>query len=181
MSDIESKRVGRWMLAVAWTGLIYSTLYIVRPICEFLKQYAGFSFFVNAGIIFFGISTVLVFVKTKRVCRRATYALLLLVMAVYSLGMAWLSIPEERLHFVEYGILVFLVYRALILDLKGWPVYLLAFLTTSLIGLGDEGIQYLLPNRHYQFKDVCLNSVSAALGLAFVYVLCRDHKANAGE
>ncbi|MCK4881526.1 MAG: VanZ family protein [Candidatus Omnitrophica bacterium] len=180
MSDIKSRRIRRWILAGAWTGLIYSTLYIVRPICEFLKQYAGFSFFVNAGIVFFGISIVLVFVKTKRIRRRLTYALLFLVIAVYSLGMTWLSIPEERLHFVEYGVLAFLIYRALILDLRAGQSFLAAFAITSLIGLGDEGIQYLLPNRYYQFKDVCLNSASAALGLALTYVIGRDQATGTG-
>lgn len=174
MSDIKTKRIHRWMLAGIWTGLIYSTLYIARPVCEFLKQYTGFSFFVNAGIIFFGISIVLIFVKTKRIRRGSTYALLFLVVAGYFLGMTLLPIPEERLHFVEYGVLAFLIYRALILDLRAGQSFLVAFAITSLIGLGDEGIQHLLPNRYYQLKDVCLNSVSAALGLALTYVMGRD-------
>ncbi len=176
MSDIKVKRVHRWMLAGIWTGLIYSTLYIMRPVCEFLKQYTWFSFSVNAGMAFFVIFIVLIFVRKKHIRKMSTYFLFFLVMAGYFLGMTLLSIPEERLHFIEYGVLVFLIYRALVLDFKNGQSYFAAFVITSFVGLGDEGIQYLLPNRYYQLKDVCLNSASAALGLALVYVIHRDKK-----
>ena len=176
MSDIGPKRIYRWMLAGIWTGLIYSTLYIVRPVCEFLKRYTWFSFSVNAGIVALIIFLAVVFVKKKYICKPSTYFLLFLVVAGYFWGMTLLSIPEERLHFIEYGVLSFLIYRALVLDFKNGQAYVAAFVITSFIGLGDEGIQYLLPNRYYQFKDVCLNSASAALGLALIYVMCRDKK-----
>jgi VanZ family protein len=39
------------------------------------------------------------------------------------------------------------------------------------LGWGMRGIQYLLPNRYYQFQDICLNSVSAALGLILVFAV----------
>jgi len=169
------------MLAGIWTGLIYSTLYIMRPVCEFFKQYTWFSFSVNAGIAFSVIFIVLVFVRKKHIRKTPTYLLLFLVMIGYFFGMTLLSIPEERLHFIEYGVLAFLIYRALILDFKNGRSYFAAFVITSFIGLGDEGIQYLLPNRYYQFKDVCLNSASAVLGLALVYVIYRDQKTNISE
>jgi VanZ family protein len=115
-------------------------------------------------------------VKKKYICTLSTGLLLLLVMSVYVFGMVSLSIPEERLHLLEYGFLGFLVHRALILDTGKRQAYLAAFIITSLIGWGDEGIQYILPNRYYQFKDVSLNSASAALGLAMTYVIYRDRK-----
>lgn len=166
------------MLAGIWTGLIYATLYIMRPVCEFFRQYSWFSFCVNGGIAFVIVLLVLVFVRKKYIRKPATYFLLFLVMTGYFFGMTLLSIPEERLHFIEYGVLAFLVYRALMLDFKNGESYFAAFIITSFVGLGDEGIQYLLPNRYYQLKDVCLNSVSAALGLALVYVICRDKRIN---
>ena len=181
MSDIKSKRIRRWMLAGIWTGLIYSTLYIMRPVCEFLKQYTRFSFCINAGMAFFAVFIVLIFVRKKYIRKMSTYFLLFLVMAGYFLGMTLLSIPEERLHFIEYGVLAFLIYRALIPDFKNGLSYFAAFVITSFVGLGDEGIQYLLPNRYYQLKDVCLNSAGAALGLAFIYVIYRDQKVNTSE
>ena len=96
MSDMKAKRTHRWMLAGIWTGLIYSTLYIMRPVCEFLKQYTGFSLFVNAGIAFFVIFVVLVFVRKKYIRKASTYFLISLVMAGYFFGMILLSILEDE-------------------------------------------------------------------------------------
>ena len=115
-----------------------------------------------------------VFIKGKFLRRPSSYFLLAVILALYVREMVVLSIPEERLHLIEYGLLAFLVYRALALDMKDRWAFPGALLITFLIGWGDEGIQYLLPNRYYQFKDVCLNGVSAALGLALVYVVRRD-------
>lgn len=83
--------------------------------------------------------------------------------------MITLSIPEERLHFIEYGVLAYLLHRALLMDWGRAPAYGWALVLATLIGAGDEGIQYLLPNRYFQFSDICLNSASAALGLILVF------------
>lgn len=174
MNDIKNKRIERWILAGSWAGFIYATLYIVRPICDFFAQYSWFSFSVNISIVLcIGVFIGLGF-KARKVRRLSTYLLLILVISGYGLGMKLISIPAERIHFIEYGILAYLVYRALILDINNKWVYLWALLIASLIGAGDEAIQYFLPNRHYEFRDICLNSASAALGLFFVYVINRQ-------
>lgn len=174
MKDIRNERIHRWFLAGLWVILIYGTLSIVRPLTEFAKQYSLFPVVINAVIVIILIGAVALFLKKNPIRQALTYVLLLSVLAAYLFGLIIISIPEERLHFVEYGVLAFLVYRALILDVSKRLGYLLAFIITTLIGLGDEGIQYLLPNRYYQFKDVCLNSISAALGLIFVFVVQRE-------
>ncbi len=173
MNDIKRRRLYRWMSAGLWTGLIYSTLYVARPVCEFLKQYSWFSSTINISIILCLIVISVIFFRKIRTERISTYFMFFCITAAYFAGMVYISIPEERLHFIEYGILAFLICRALIVDVKGGKVYFFAFLLTSFLGAGDEGIQHLLPNRYYQFQDVCLNSISGALGLAFVFVMDR--------
>jgi hypothetical protein len=39
MGPIKNERARRWLWAGSWAGLIYVTLYSVRPVCDFLKQY----------------------------------------------------------------------------------------------------------------------------------------------
>jgi len=162
------------MLAGAWTGLIYATLYIVRPVCTFLKTFVWFSSGINVVMVLLVFGVIVVLVRKRYLKRTSTYLLLTVVVALYLAGMAALSIPEERLHLIEYGVLVILVYRAVAVDRDNAWTYALALVITFLIGWGDEGIQHLLPNRYYQFKDVCLNGASAALGLALVYVVRRE-------
>ena len=80
MKDTKDNRIHRWMLAGIWTGLIYSTLYIMRPVCEFFKQYVWFSCAVNAGIVLFAIGIVLIFVRKKYIRKTSNYLLFLLVL-----------------------------------------------------------------------------------------------------
>ena len=160
-----SERTQYWGLAAAWTILIYSTLYIVRPICDFLKQHTpfdaivwGFFVFISAWIIYFVFFHV-------RLRGASSYGLFFGTVVCYSAALVWLKIPEERIHLIQYGILACLVVRALKLDFPPLAAYAGAFFLTSLLGLGDEGIQHILPNRYFEWKDVILNSVSAGLGL----------------
>ena len=175
MIDKRSKRWQYWSWVVLWVGLIYSTLYIVRPICEFLKSKTPFLFFINFFLILLLGFILAAYFQKQKIKRIATLFLLSGIIGMYILGMWFLKIPEEKIHFVEYGFLGFLIYQALRLDCSDPLAYGGAFILTSLLGWADEGIQYLLPNRYYQLKDVILNSMSGGLGLILTYILRREN------
>jgi VanZ family protein len=101
------------------------------------------------------------------------YAWLVLIGLCYAYGLATIAYPEEKIHFIEYGILAFLIYRAMRLSLARPGAYIGAFFLTGISGWVDEGIQHLLPNRYYQLEDVLLNAVSGALGLALLFLFER--------
>jgi len=44
---LKNPRAFYWSCVGGLTGLIYSTLYIMRPICEFLRSATPFTFLVN--------------------------------------------------------------------------------------------------------------------------------------
>jgi VanZ family protein len=93
--------------------------------------------------------------------------------------------PEERFHLLEYGLLAGLVYTALLErqrpgDGVRWsalPAFLAALLT-GLAGWLDEGIQHLLPNRHYDWIDVGLNLLAAVLAIGALAVLAEARRAD---
>ena len=102
------------------------------------------------------------------------YAALALVGLVYAHLLSTYSVfPAERLHLVEYGLVGFLLYRALALDMGRNRAYLLGFCLTVAVGIGDELIQLMLPQRFFEMKDVQLNAISAGLGLVLVRVVER--------
>jgi len=174
----NNKRFRRkyWGYVLIWVGCIYSTLYIVRPICEFLKKAIPFSLFTNlilGLILFIVISGLLIKIRIKR---PFTYFLFLTAVLLYIYSFIQIQYPEEKIHFAEYGLLAFLVYKALCIDFKKGLAFVGAFVLTSLFGWGDEGIQYLLPNRYYQFSDVLLNSWSGVLGLFLTYIFVSENK-----
>jgi VanZ family protein len=73
--------------------------------------------------------------------------------------------PAERLHLMEYGLLAYLSYSGLRLHLSRMSAYVLGFLISSAFGFLDEVIQYVLPNRVFEYRDVMTNVIASALGL----------------
>ncbi len=72
----------------------------------------------------------------------------------------------ERFHLVEYGALTWLYYR--VWRARG-DVTSLVFpaLAAFMVGIFDEGLQWLVPARVGELHDVLLNGVSIACGLVF--------------
>jgi len=72
----------------------------------------------------------------------------------------------ERFHFVEYGLLTVLFQRAWS-GRGGWPSWLLPFLAVFIVGTLDEAIQWFVPVRVGEWRDVLLNGVAITCGLLF--------------
>ena len=177
MDASERSRQKYWSFVFAWVALIYGTLYVVRPVCTFLQNTTPFALLVN--ILMYSLLTVLIlglFVKRKVTFARPLSCLVFLITAgAYICGFSVIQIPEEKLHFLEYGILAYLAFRASELDIRRPPAFVYAFLLTVMFGWIDEGIQYFLPNRYYQNEDVALNAAGGLLGLAVVYIIRSGH------
>lgn len=170
MLSFNNLRTRYWLYVFGFLGIIYSTLYIVRPICTFLKATTPFPLLINTLCIVLLILIAAGIRMTLSIRHRSSYILLSIVLFVYLFGIVTLQYPEEKIHFIEYGFMAYLVFKAIRVDIQKPIVYGYAFLLTSIFGWIDEGIQYCLPNRYYQLDDVVLNSISAALGLIIVFV-----------
>jgi hypothetical protein len=171
MSADLVKKIDQWLpprrarlLTICYVGVIYATLPIMRPILNFLKGTLGeafspavyvFLFFVALGIIFLFLTH-----------RRGWKSLVLLcgILGVTAYILPSIKYPEERVHFLEYAVLGVLLYFALRKNIQGRGVFLFIPAFVFLIGLGDEIIQGILPNRVYQFTDVLLNFFGGILG-----------------
>src|SRR3989338_5077276 len=173
MDQKRQLRKKYWAWALGWTLAIYATLYPVRPICEFLKGIIPFGLWVNIFLAACLSGIAAIFFRKYKMTDGFGYVLLLLSISGYAYGLATIPYPEEKVHFIEYGFLAYLIFRALRLDHGAWAAYAGAFALTAALGWGDEGIQHLLPNRYYQSSDVVLNAVSGLLGLILVYVFQR--------
>mgnify|MGYP001590645513 CR=1 FL=1 len=156
------------MWALGWTLAIYITLYPVRPVCEFLKRTIPFELWINIFLAACLSGIAILFFRKYKVTDFRGYVLLLITISGYLYGLATIPHPEEKIHFIEYGILAYLVFRALRLDHGAGAAYAGALALTAALGWVDEGIQHFLPNRYYQISDVALNAVSGFLGLLLV-------------
>ncbi len=77
--------------------------------------------------------------------------------------------PEEAIHFLEYGLLSFFVFRALSHRIKDWTVYISAAFIVMLLGTADEFLQWMMPNRYWDYKDVGINLLAGSIFLFAIW------------
>ena len=104
--------------------------------------------------------------------RRLRYVLLALSLAC---GVAYSSATRtgnaevdavEHFHFVSYGIVTLLFYRAW-RPLGDGAIFVLPVLSGLMVGALDEWFQWFIPNRVGELRDVFLNAAAIATGLLF--------------
>jgi arylsulfatase A-like enzyme len=165
-----------WGLAWGYIAFVYSTIPLMPLVWRTLSEHTqGAARYLGiAAVVGLGIA-LLAKVRTPRGGRRwLTWAGLLGIGLAYAyLLQHFARFPAERLHLVEYGLVSYLLLRALSLDLPAPRAYIVALLLTALVGAGDELIQWVLPQRVFELKDVQLNIVSGGLGLLAVRLTLR--------
>ncbi len=99
-----------------------------------------------------------------------TVGFLLWVQAVgFKTGLASVNVVE-KIHIVEYGLLAFLLYRAL-RPRGDLGVVLLPLLWVTLAGTLEEGMQWWVETRTGEIRDIVLNAFSGVCGLVFAFAL----------
>jgi len=73
------------------------------------------------------------------------------------------KIPEEAIHFLEYGLLGFFLFKSLSHQVRDKSIYFTATLFALLIGTFDEILQWITPQRYWDFRDAGLNCLSGGL------------------
>ena len=80
---------------------------------------------------------------------------------------------DKMLHFVAYGAMGILFYRAYqtlqIRNQRQWLVFL-SIVSASLYGISDEIHQYFVPARHASFSDVIADILGAVCGVYLYHV-----------
>ena len=122
-----------------------------------------------AIVVIVAVGGALLRIRTDRVRRYAAIIGAVVVGGAYSLGTAS-GVPDvdavERVHFVEYGFITWLFYRAWrpAADLS---IVLLPIAAGVIVGTCEEWFQWFIPNRVGEARDVLLNLVAIGCGLAF--------------
>lgn len=169
-----------WIATVLYTLLIYSTLSVVRPLTEALRERGDLRLAV--GLVFVAAGLALIGALVRRRAGWREWAIIAAGAVVYLVLLPLLERPEERLHLVQYGLLGVLLYAALGERARAAPRAIglalrrpapTAVALATLLGWIDEGIQKLLPTRVYDLRDVGLNALAATLAVTLVAALAR--------
>ncbi len=156
-----------WILTGIVVLGVFSTLGLARTLADELQRRGLFD-------ALFGIAAVLVLVaiivsglSTRP--RGVEAAAALGIVAVYLLIFTRMAIPEERTHLLEYGVVALLIHAALAersRNQRGVTAPgLVAVGVASMIGVVDELIQLVLPDRVFDVRDIAFNILAAAMAI----------------
>lgn len=110
-------------------------------------------------------------------CSAVEIGSIALALAVYSVGTLSARNPQERLHYLGYGLLSILLYIGFARDhsrratassvgvLSVLVPAATALVAGSAVGMADELLQILWPRRYFDWADVAMNVVAVAGGL----------------
>lgn len=166
-SSNRERRLWAWTLAVVVA--IYSTLGLARSLADALPTGGS----VNVVLFLLGCLMVLATVVTQGLSTRpgtAEIAVMLGVAACYLFVFVRMTVPTERSHLVEYGVVAVFIYEALKERAQQgrrvpWPP-LVAIVMASLLGVVDECLQAGLPSRTFDSQDILFNVLAAVMAVA---------------
>ncbi len=165
-SSDRERRLWVWTLTVVLA--IYSTLGLATTLAGVLldRNLIDASFLL--GMLLVGATIMTQGLKTRP--RGAEIGVALGVTTAYLLVFLRMSIPEERSHFIEYGVVGVFIHEALT-ERKSQgrrvPVpAVLAILATSIVGVLDECIQAILPSRVFDPRDILFNVLAGVMAVA---------------
>jgi hypothetical protein len=167
MKKDKKKRVLAWLWVALSSLAIFLVVPMARTIQKFVSSHWGrflFGYAVLAATAAAFLSLVYVLVFRLKIRRASNYVWLTAVafLYIYFTLRLWRT-PEQAVHFLEYGLLGYFLFRALSLSIRDRSIYATAFLCGTLVGIFDEGLQWMIPNRYWDFGDVGLNALAVGL------------------
>jgi VanZ family protein len=168
--------IRRWIPGISFTLFIYATLSLIPQLWETANKkfgpdtVRGFSGMLFAFLFCLGTAYTLLRSKERRWPRTLWF---LSIAAVYYFLLSAIELTSERVHLLEYGVLAWLYSTPLVKTVGDKTVPYIAGVLAFTAGVGDEWIQYLLPNRVGSVTDTYLNAISAGLGLLLAFRVFR--------
>jgi VanZ family protein len=181
--SVQEKR--HWIAAAACLLLIWASIYPARAIVDFLRGRNILR--LTVAIVFLAAGCGLAAFLLRARPRWREIAALVFGGLAYAVVLAIMNQPEERLHFLEYGALAgfteaaLRARRAAMGGALGALPSLLAILITAGLGWLDEIIQYFVPVRVYDWRDVGFNAAAGALLVGLAALRRRARQRDEGE
>ncbi|MDP3298225.1 MAG: VanZ family protein [Thermodesulfovibrionia bacterium] len=148
---------------------IFATVPVARNLQVFVYNSLGREFFTYTVLffIFAGLTILLyLFIFKLRIKKISQYLWLFACGSVYVYYTIKLKEhPEEAIHFLEYGLLSYFVFMALSRKIRDWTIYITSALLVLFVGTIDEFLQWMMPNRFWDFRDIGLNTLAGGIFL----------------
>jgi VanZ family protein len=178
--NLNKKILSSWMWVVSYSVVIFLTVPVARNIQTVVAKYLGKSAFIYLVLAVVGLAFLYLFyfliVRLKIRSSSNFIWLFVLVGLYFYFTLKLKNSPPEAIHFLEYGLLGFFLFRALKHHIKDSSIYFTATFFCLLIGTFDEILQWITPRRFWDFQDVGLNTLSGGLFLLTIWKVLRPKK-----
>ena len=168
---ISKKRL--WVLISIYILFIYVSLPFFPAFIKVLRSFISKELLnilsLVVSVLFFLLLSLWIYKKKYKANHFLLIISPLLLLTFLSLS---LDVWVERIHFIEYAVLGLLISRAV--NLRTLHGIIATCCLIILIGVVDEIIQWFLPNRVGDMRDVIMNSVGGLSGLWLGQFLYRE-------
>lgn len=163
-------------LLYSWSAILLSIPLLSvfgRPLQQWVIPNLGYNLI--AGLIFFALAAALagLFQALYRSGDRSAFVHIAWVLPLFLVGPLLLGRVEERLHFLVFGLF------------GGASMFLYApraaFLLCLAVAAGDEVLQYYLPDRVGDWRDVAMNALASVAAALFVWLAFVSPRRNRPE
>jgi VanZ family protein len=144
---------------------IYATLGYVRVITNALRDRGALR---GSVLTAFALASTVVVILLFRDARNRTFrgaVILMLIGFAYAVVILPMNSPEEKIHFIEYGVVALLAHAASPRTWSSGKRFVRCALFVAAAGWIDELIQALLPTRFYDLRDVAFNAAAGLIAL----------------
>ncbi len=157
---------------------IYASLGVAGEVASSLRERELFVAAFMGGMLLTGLAVLTQWMKTRP--GRLEIWALVGIAGAYIMAASRIASWEERTHLFEYSVIGLLVYQALLERKRNGGlaanVPLSAILLTTLLGIVDELIQALLPNRVFDIRDIGFNALAGLMAVGASYLLLQVRK-----
>jgi len=167
MRIISKKKVmSSWIWVLLYSIVIFLSVPLGNTIQRFVSDYLrkeAFSYFVLFFIAVTFIYIIYLLTFRLKIKSFSNYTWILIIAGIYIYFTLKLPNTIETVHFLEYGLLSYLMFKALSNHIKNKSIYFTATLFVLLVGTFDEILQWITPHRMWDFHDVWFNALSGGL------------------
>ncbi len=174
----QTRVSGRLILAILVSAVVVLSSPVVGDIRDAIRRAAGANYGLVISAIVLGAVAILAAgalwrIRDRRLVR---YGAILTALAAGAAYVRVNALPGvEQFHFVEYGLVTFLFYRAIAprtshetTSRRSDPsVVVVPIIAALIVGTADEWVQWFVPRRYGEVRDIYLNSAAIACGLLF--------------